>query len=111
MTATTSADKKSKRDPKLANLVGPTDPRIDAQARDRLIGARVGLLLRHSFFGNLATNLKLVNADEWLATAATDGRTFWYNSRFVMLLKPRELEFLFGHEVLHVVYEIGRAHV
>jgi predicted metal-dependent peptidase len=109
MTATTSADKKSKRDPKLANLVGPTDPKIDAQARDRLIGARVGLLLRHSFFGNLATNLKLVNADEWLATAATDGRTFWYNSRFVMLLKPRELEFLFGHEVLHVVYDhLGR---
>jgi hypothetical protein len=32
---------------------------------DKLITARVGLLLRHPFFGNLATRLKLVNADEW----------------------------------------------
>jgi len=62
-----------------------------------------------TFFGNLATRLKLVNADEWLATAATDGRTFYYNSRFIMLLAPGEVEFLVGHEVLHVVYDhIGR---
>jgi predicted metal-dependent peptidase len=66
-------------------------------------------LLRASFFGNLATRLKLVNADEWCPTAGTDGRNFYYNSRFVLKLKPRELEFLFGHEVLHVVYDhMGR---
>jgi predicted metal-dependent peptidase len=65
----------------------------------------VGLLLRASFFGNLATRLKLVNADEWCATAATDGRNFYYNSRFVDMLKPKEIEFLFGHEVLHCVYD------
>jgi predicted metal-dependent peptidase len=65
----------------------------------------VGLLLRASFFGNLATRLKLVNADEWCGTAATDGRNFYYNSRFIDLLKPKEVEFLFGHEVLHCVYD------
>jgi predicted metal-dependent peptidase len=65
----------------------------------------VGLLLRASFFGNLATRLKLVNADEWCPTAATDGRNFYYNSRFVDMLKPKEVEFLFGHEVLHCVYD------
>lgn len=97
--------KRKRRDPKLDKLIGPTDKSIDAQARDRLIGARVALLLKHSFFGNLATNLKLINADEWCATAATDGRNFYYNSRFVMLLKPREIEFLFGHEILHVCYD------
>ena len=109
MSEVLNPSRKSKRDPRLDKLIGPTDPKIDAQARDRLVGARVGLLLKHSFFGNLATRLKLINADEWCATAATDGRNFWYNSRFVMMLKPREVEFLFGHEVLHVVYDhLGR---
>jgi len=101
--------KKRKRSKKFENLVGPTDPKIDNQARERLVGARIGLLLRHSFFGNLATRMKLVNADEWCSTAATDGRTFYYNSRFIMMLKPKEVEFLVGHEVLHVVYDhMGR---
>lgn len=101
--------KKRKRNAKLEKLIGPTVASVDAQARDKLIGARVGLLLKHGFFGNLATNLKLVNADEWCATAATDGRTFYYNSRFVNMLSRGELEFLFGHEVLHVVYDhMGR---
>jgi predicted metal-dependent peptidase len=102
MTKTTATKDDAK---KFANLIGPTDPKIDAQARDRLIGARVGLLLRHSFFGNLATNLRVQNADAWCATAATDGRSFYYNSRFIMMLSRGELEFLFGHEVLHVVYD------
>jgi len=99
------AKRKRSRSKKFENLVGPTDPKIDAQARERLITARIGLLLKHSFFGNLATRLKLVNADEWCSTAATDGQTFYYNSRFIMLLRTKEVEFLVGHEVLHVVYD------
>ena len=102
-------ERKKKRNQKFDNLIGETDPKIDAQARERLITARIGLLLRHAFFGNLATRLVLVNADDWCATAATDGKTFYYNSRFIMMLKPKEVEFLVGHEVLHVVYDhIGR---
>jgi predicted metal-dependent peptidase len=101
--------KKKKRSKEFENLVGPTDPKIDAQARERLITARVGLLLRHSFFGNLATRLQMINADEWCSTAATDGKRFYYNSRFIMMLKTKEVEFLVGHEVLHVVYDhMGR---
>jgi predicted metal-dependent peptidase len=90
---------------KFANLIGPTDSRLDRAVREKLVTARVGMLLRASFFGNLATRLKLVNADQWCATAATDGRNFYYNTRFIELLKPREIEFLFGHEVLHCVYD------
>jgi len=90
---------------KFKNLVGPTDPKLDREVRERLITARVGLLLRAPFFGNLSTRLKLVNADSWCGTAATDGRNFYYNTRFVDMLKPKELEFLFGHEVLHCVYD------
>lgn len=111
MTTNTTATKKSKRtrSDKFDKLVGPTDPKIDHEARERLITARIGLLLKQAFFGNLATRLKLTNADEWLTTAATDGRHFYYNSRFIMMLKPKEVEFLVGHEVLHVVYDhLGR---
>jgi predicted metal-dependent peptidase len=96
---------KKKRSEKFEKLVGPMDPKVDAQARERLVTARVGLLLRQSFYGNLATRMKLINADEWCSTAATDGLNFYYNSRFIMMLKTKEVEFLFGHEVLHVVYD------
>jgi predicted metal-dependent peptidase len=102
-TAGTTANKKESD--KFKDLCGPTDPKLDREIREKLITARVGLLLRASFFGNLATRLKLVNADEWCPTAATDGRNFYYNSRFVDMLKPKEIEFLFGHEVLHCVYD------
>ena len=90
---------------KFANLIGPTDKALDRKVREKLVTARIGLLLKASFFGNLATRLKLVNADEWCSTAATDGRHFYYNSRFIDMLRPKEVEFLFGHEVLHCVYD------
>ena len=90
---------------KFANLIGATDPKLDRVVREKLISARVGLLLKASFFGNLATRLKLINADDWCATAATDGRNFYYNTRFIEMLRPKEIEFLFGHEVLHCVYD------
>jgi predicted metal-dependent peptidase len=102
MTSTTATKEDNK---KFANLLGKTDPKIDREVREKLITARVGLLLKASFFGNLATRLKLVNADEWCGTAATDGRNFYYNSRFIKMLRPKEIEFLFGHEVLHCVYD------
>ena len=100
-TATTTAEKKK--------TVTVTDARIDGIVREKLITARIALLLKAPFFGNLATRLKLVNADEWLGTAATDGRNFYYNSEFVNRLPQKQLEFLVGHEVLHVVYDhMGR---
>lgn len=102
-TAATTQNKKEAD--KFKNLIGPMDPKLDREVREKLITARVGLLLRASFFGNLATRLKLVNADEWCGTAATDGRHFYYNSRFIDMLRPKEIEFLFGHEVLHCVYD------
>ena len=104
MPASTTENKKELAK-KFANLIGETDSKVDREVRELLITARVGMLLRASFFGNLATRLKLVNADAWCSTAATDGRNFYYNSRFIKMLKPKEIEFLFGHEVLHCVYD------
>jgi predicted metal-dependent peptidase len=76
---------------------------------DKLITARVGLLLRHPFFGNLATRMQLIDASDWCSTLATDGRNFYYNNEFVDKLKPKEAEFGFAHEVLHNVFDhMGR---
>ena len=76
---------------------------------EKLTTARVGLLLRHPFFGNMATRLKLVDASDWCPTLATDGRTFYYNVGFVDKLTPKQAEFGFAHEVLHNVFDhMGR---
>ncbi len=76
---------------------------------EKLVTARVGLLLRHPFFGNMATRLKLVDASEWCGTLATDGRNFYYNNGFVNKLTAKECEFGFAHEVLHNVFDhMGR---
>jgi predicted metal-dependent peptidase len=76
---------------------------------EKLVTARIGLLLRHPFFGNLATRLKLVDATDWCATLATDGRHFYYNNDFVNKLTPKQAEFGFAHEVLHNVFDhMGR---
>ncbi len=66
----------------------------DAQIIDKLVTARIALLLKQPFFGNLATRLKIVNADDWCPTAATDGKHFYYNTDFIDSLTPRETEFL-----------------
>lgn len=84
-------------------------PAEKAKILDKLITARVGLLLRHPFFGNLATRMSMVEAGDWCQTLATDGRKFYYNLGFVNKLNPKECEFGFAHEVLHNVFDhMGR---
>lgn len=77
------------------------------EIEDKLITARVGLLLRHAFFGNLATRLRVVECenDPYFKTCATDGRCFYYNPQFIKELKPKEVEFALCHEVLHNAFE------
>lgn len=76
---------------------------------EKLVTARIGLLLRHPFFGNLATRMKLIDATNWCPTLATDGRNFYYNNDFVNKLTPKQAEFGFAHEVLHNIFDhIGR---
>jgi predicted metal-dependent peptidase len=85
-----------------------TEARIDSKKiEEKLITARVGLLLRHSFFGNMATRLRMVDCtdDPIINTAATDGRHFYYDTNFVNKLNPKQTEFLFAHEVLHNVFD------
>ena len=72
---------------------------------EKLTTARVGLLLKQPFFGNMATRMRLVDASDWCPTAATNGRDFYYNKDFINKLSPKKLEFLFGHEIGHCVFD------
>jgi len=72
---------------------------------EKLITARVGLLLKAPFFGNMATRMQLIDASDWCPTAATNGRNFYYNKDFVSKLSVKKLEFLFGHEICHCVFD------
>jgi predicted metal-dependent peptidase len=93
------------------------DPNITAEqldemrveVLDRIIVARIGLLLRHPFFGNMATRLRIVSADEWLGTAAVDGRNLYFNTQFFNAMSNKEIEFVIAHEILHCVFDhLGR---
>ena len=72
---------------------------------DKIVVARVGLLLRHPFFGNMATRLKIEEATDWCMTAATDGRHLYFNRQFFEKMSTKEVEFVVAHEILHNVYE------
>ena len=79
------------------------------EVMDRIITARIGLLLRHPFFGNMATRLKIIAADDWLPTAAVDGRNLYFNTQFFNAMNNKEIEFVVAHEILHMVFDhLGR---
>jgi predicted metal-dependent peptidase len=78
---------------------------MQEDVQERIIIARVGLLLRHPFFGNMATRLKIQAADDWCPTAATDGRNLYYNTQFFNAMSNKEVEFVIAHEILHCVYD------
>ena len=87
-----------------SRLSDTIDKVADEQARQMIIKARISMVLRHGMFGQLAMRLKLVNADNWLETAATDGRHFYYNTKFINMLSTQQNIFLFCHELLHCAY-------
>lgn len=72
---------------------------------DNIITAKVGLLLRHPFFGNISARLKILEGGEWCQTAATDGRHIFFSRTFFEKLSVREIEFVIAHEILHNVFD------
>lgn len=79
------------------------------EVADKVVVARVGLLMRHPFFGNMATRLKVESCDDWCPTAATDGRHLYYNTQFFNTLSNKQIEFVIAHEILHCVFDhLGR---
>lgn len=95
---------KKKRKRKVKKKVDSKNLPSQQQIEEKLTTARIGLLIKQPFFGSMATRLKIVRDDK-MDTAATDGRNFFYNLEFIAGLSIKETEFLFGHEVLHNVFE------
>lgn len=82
--------------------------------REILAMCRVHLLLKHSFFGNIAVRLKLVEDNSPAnPTAATDGLNIFYNTEFVkklVIVKDgktdyNDVRFVVCHELFHVIFD------
>lgn len=73
----------------------------------RLVKARMKLLFKHPFFGQLALRMPFVDVTDqgWCPTAATDFKNIYYNVNFINKLDQDELVFLVAHEVGHCVFE------
>jgi len=75
---------------------------------NKLTRARTQLILDHSFFGQLALRLPLVE-DASTKTAAVNGKNIRYNPKFIGELPDSQIKTLIAHEVMHCVYDhIGR---
>jgi len=76
---------------------------------DNIVIARVGLLLKHPFFGNLAARLIIKDGSNWCDSAATDGRTIFFNQNFFAKLSVPQIQFVLAHEILHNAFDhMGR---
>lgn len=81
-----------------------TENLMKLSQRERMVKARVTMLLKQPFFGSIATRLRLVE-DKEIRTAATNGRDLIFNPEFTATLNDAQLVFLVGHEVGHCIFD------
>lgn len=70
---------------------------------ERIVRARIRLVIQQPFFGVLALQLMIVE-DESVGTMAVDGRHLYYAPAFLDTLTDHELEGVIVHEILHCAY-------
>jgi len=72
---------------------------------DKVLRARLQLMLRHPFLASAVARLPLIkiSEDSWCQTAATDGYHIFWNTKFFGSLGEDEITGVLAHEVLHVV--------
>lgn len=76
----------------------------------RLSKAKSKLIIDHPFIGTIAINMKMIISDQTeeghaIPTAATDGKSVWFNPKFIEPLTDEQLAFLVAHECLHPMLE------
>jgi predicted metal-dependent peptidase len=71
----------------------------------RVLRARMQLMLLHPYLAGALARLPVVNAAEmpWCRTMATDGYYIYVNPAFCATLSEPEITGVFAHEVMHVV--------
>jgi predicted metal-dependent peptidase len=73
-------------------------------AEEKLIAAKVKMLMQLPFFGNLAPRLDVV-VNESFPFGATDGVKLYYNPKAIDQLTISETIFFYCHEILHICFE------
>lgn len=73
---------------------------------DKIIKARVELLIYHPFFSSIILTLPLIDGTKLgIETMGTDGRALYYCPKFIEELSHKELVFVLAHEAMHIVYQ------
>ena len=67
---------------------------------------KMELLRKMPFYGDILMRLSFVE-DKKIPTAATNGKTIWYNPKFLADMKPGERNFVLMHELFHVLLRHG----
>lgn len=74
-----------------------------SSAADKLLTARIKLLLREPFFGTLVTRMQIIQ-HAGVECIATEGINIYYNDEWIDKRSVDECMFLMCHEILHVMY-------
>lgn len=61
------------------------------------------MLVKYPFFGSVVTNVNYIEAN-YIKTAATDGKTIYYNNEFMSNISIDEQIFVMAHEVCHIAF-------
>jgi len=72
---------------------------------DKILKAKVSLLVSQPWFGQLSCYLNFIERKEVESAAINERGDFFYNPKFIEGLTDRELKGLVSHEVLHLAYQ------
>ena len=61
------------------------------------------MLVKYPFFGSVVSNVEY-RSDKNIQTSGTDGKTIYYNSKYLESLSIEEQTFVFAHEVCHIAF-------
>jgi len=79
--------------------------RLKQEITKRIMISRMRILSRNGFYGLLLMNMRISLSDKY-ETAWTDcNEWICFNPEFVVKLSDRELDFVFMHEIVHVVLQ------
>lgn len=73
-------------------------------AEEKIISARIKLLMDQPFFGNIASRIDTIPSDKY-PIGATNGYEIFYNPKAIEKLPISKVIFFYAHEVLHIVLE------
>jgi predicted metal-dependent peptidase len=76
----------------------------DLTVEEKIISAKIKLLMDQPFFGNIASRLEPVASTKY-PLGATDGQNIYYNPEAIAKMPISEIVFFYAHEVLHVVFQ------